>query len=116
MIRLDARGFTVRIVIFLTSTLLGATAGFFAGGYLFNYTHPMPTRTAPLSTLPYGSARQFQELQGIGREGGAAIQRHLDRHSWLHTGCMAGAALGFVGPIIVSRVGARSGRRPARIS
>jgi hypothetical protein len=91
----------MRIIILLTITLLGGVAGFFVGGYGYNFSHPSPTTRVVLSGPRPGS--QLRGLRAAARGVGDALDYHARRHNWLIVGALAGATIGFVGTVVFSR-------------
>src|SRR5687767_10404606 len=96
----------MRIVSLLAITLLGGVAGFFAGGYAYNLGHP--SRPSPGGVAPGSRDRG---LQAAHLAVGDALERHRGRHNWLIGGALGGAGIGFVGTVLVSRVGHGDKRR-----
>jgi len=96
----------MRILALLALTLLGGAAGFFAGGYSYNLSHPI--RSAPGRS---GAGSPHGELQAAHRGVTSALERHTGRHNWLIGGALIGAGVGFVGTVLASRVGHADRRR-----
>jgi hypothetical protein len=96
----------MRIVTLLAITLLGGVAGFFAGGYAYNLGHP--SRSTPSGA---GPGLRDRGLQAAHLAVADALERHRGRHNWLIGGALGGAGIGFVGTVLVSRVGHSDKRR-----
>jgi hypothetical protein len=95
--------FPMRIITLLGITLLGGVAGFFVGGYSYNFVHPI--RTTQATHAPRGGEpdSQLKGLQVAVRGTGDALEHHVWRHHWLIVGALAGATVGFVGTVLLSR-------------
>ncbi len=85
----------MRIALLLAITIMFGVAGFFIGGYAFNFTHPV-------SAIPRSPASQTSGLQSVHRQVAVAAEHHMDRHNWLHGGAIVGAGLGFLGTLLIS--------------
>src|SRR4051794_36726353 len=98
----------MRIVLLLAITLLGGVAGVFVGGSGYNLAHPI--RNTPPRAIPGGPGSQLRGLQGAHQGVADALERHTGRHNWIIGGALAGAGLGFVGTVLVSRIGLDRGK------
>jgi hypothetical protein len=94
----------MRMTVLLAITLFSGTVGFFAGGYLFNRSHPVPASPPPVVPTGPGFGSQFRALQALELQGAKIMERHMERHKWLICGAVSGGGIGFVGTVLASRV------------
>jgi len=85
----------LRITLLLTITLLGGIAGFFIGGYSYDFLHP--TKPPPRLSVSRNSGDQIRSLQAAQPGVTEALDRHQGRYNWFVVGALAGSALCFLG-------------------
>lgn len=88
----------MRALLLLSVALTGGAAGFFAGGFGYEYYHPH--KRPP--TLPSRVTR-LRGLQDAHRDVGHALDHHQARQDWIIKGTLAGAGTGFLSTLLFSR-------------